>query len=194
MRTWLVGIGRVAGARVEALVALARERDALQARRAEAIAAAATGYLWEYAEHTVDLARRDIAAAGPVEVSLEGKRQADELRATFDQFLADQRSLVATQDAKATRAVDRALVVAAATAAGTLLVVTVFAFYVTRMIVRPIRRAAVMADPAPGCWQPPTRPGDASSGTSTTVRSSGWSPSPSCCRRRRPTSPTAATC
>jgi GAF domain-containing protein len=41
-----------------------------------------------------------------------------------------------------------------------------------------------------GSWPPPTRPGDGSSGTCTMARSSGWSPSPcACARRRRPCRP-----
>jgi signal transduction histidine kinase len=116
-----------------------------QHRRAQQLTQAATSYVRDYSVPLVAAARRDPGSARTVAATLEGKRRVDGMRAEFDQLMAAERGLAATRQARAEAAANRAVAAAAGGLAGSVLLVGVFAGYLTRAIVGPVRRAAAMA-------------------------------------------------
>jgi signal transduction histidine kinase len=69
----------------------------------------------------------------------------DALRAEFDRFVASERGLAAARQRRSDAATRRAIVAAAAGLGGSILLIVLFAGYLTRAIVQPVRRAAAMA-------------------------------------------------
>ena len=128
-------------ATLERLVANDPEQEA----RARTIDQATRSYLRDYAEPLVATARRDPAAARTVVVTDEGRRRMDAIRAEFDRFLTAERGLAAARERRSDAATQRAIAAAAAGLGGSILLIVVFASYLTRAIVQPVRRAAAMA-------------------------------------------------
>jgi signal transduction histidine kinase len=128
-------------ANLERLVANDPEQEA----RAQAIDQATGDYLRDYAEPLVATARRDPAAARTVAVTDEGRRRMDAIRAQFDRFLTAERGLAAAREGRSEAATQRAIAAAAAGLGGSILLIVLFASYLTRAIVQPVRRAAAMA-------------------------------------------------
>jgi signal transduction histidine kinase len=116
-----------------------------QHRRALRIAQAAASYVRDYSVPLVTTARRDLAAARTVAATGEGKRRVDAMRAEFDRLIATERGLSAARQRRSDAAAGRASIAAATGLAGSVLLVVLFAGYLTRAIVRPVRRAAAMA-------------------------------------------------
>jgi signal transduction histidine kinase len=116
-----------------------------QHRRAEEIAQAYTSYLRNYSEPLIGTARRDLAAAQTLAATDEGKRRMDSIRAEFDRLVAHEAALSSVLQQRTDSAASRAIAAAAGGIAGSVLLVVVFAGYLTRAIVRPIRQVAVMA-------------------------------------------------
>jgi signal transduction histidine kinase len=128
-------------ATLERLVANDPEQEA----RARAIDQATRDYLRDYAEPLVATARRDPAAARTVAVTDEGRQRVDAIRAQFDRFLTAERGLAAARERRSDAATQRAIAAAAAGLGGSILLIVLFASYLTRAIVQPVRRAAAMA-------------------------------------------------
>jgi signal transduction histidine kinase len=80
-----------------------------------------------------------------VAVTQEGKRRVDALRAEFDRFGAFEDHLAATRQERSRVAARRATFAATAGVTGSILLVVLFTGYLTRTVVRPVRRAAAMA-------------------------------------------------
>jgi signal transduction histidine kinase len=116
-----------------------------QHRRAQRITQAVTSFLRDYSVPLVAAARRDLASARTVAATEEGKRRVDAIRADFDSLMATERGLAATRQDRSEAAARRAAVAAATGLAGSILLILAFSGYLTRAIVRPIRRAAAMA-------------------------------------------------
>jgi signal transduction histidine kinase len=127
--------------RLEELVA----GDPAQQARAQRITQAATAYIRDYSVPLVNVMRRDPAAARTVAATQEGKRRMDAMRVEFDQLMATERDLAATRQDRSEAAARQAIVAAAGGLAGSVLLILGFAGYLTRAIVRPVRRAAAMA-------------------------------------------------
>jgi signal transduction histidine kinase len=119
--------------------------DPAQQARAQRITQAATAYLRDYSEPLVNVVRRDPAAARTVVATQEGTRRVDAIRVEFDQLTATERDLAATREDRSAAAARQAIVAAAGGLAGSVLLILMFAGYLTRAIVRPVRRAAAMA-------------------------------------------------
>jgi signal transduction histidine kinase len=116
--------------------------DAQQRRRARAIQRAVASYLRDYSIPLVSAARRGDPTASSVATTVAGKRRVDAIRARFDDFAATERALVAARrddDAQS------AVIGASAGLAGSVILILLFASYLTRAIVLPVRRAAAMA-------------------------------------------------
>ena len=128
-------------ATLEQLVANSPDQHA----RAQRIAQAGTSYIRDYSVPLVETARRDLAAARTVAATEEGKRRVDALRADFDSLVAAEDDLAAARQDESDAAAARAVAVAAGGLAGSVLLVLLFAGYLTRAIVRPVREAAAMA-------------------------------------------------
>ena len=104
-----------------------------------------TSYLQDYSIPLVTTAQQDLAAARTVAVSDEGTNRVDALRAQFDQFVDAETAQARQRQSRAAAADHRATVAAASGLAGSVLLVLMFAGYLTAAIARPVRRAATMA-------------------------------------------------
>jgi signal transduction histidine kinase len=116
-----------------------------QGTRAREITQAGTSYIEDYSVPLVEAARRDLSSARTATAIAEGKGRVDAIRSDFDRFVATEQSLAAAREQNSEAAARRALLVAAGGVAGSILLIVVFAGYLTRAIVRPVRRAATMA-------------------------------------------------
>jgi len=116
--------------------------DVEQGRLARRIVQAGESYIREYSVSTVDAARRDPASARAVAVVQERKRA---LRIEFDRFAAFEGNLAVVRQERSSAAAREATFAATAGIAGSVLLVALLTGYLTRRIVRPVRRAAAMA-------------------------------------------------
>ena len=119
--------------------------DPAQQEQARRIVEATRSYLRDYSIPLVARAQRDPAAARTVAATDEGRRRMDALRAEFDRFLVAERGLAAARERRSDAAAERAIVAAGIGLGGSILLVLLFAGYLTRAIVQPVRRAAAMA-------------------------------------------------
>ena len=119
--------------------------DPAQQEQARRIVEATRSYLQDYSIPLVASAQRDPAAARTVAATDEGRRRMDALRAEFDHFLVAERGLAAARERRSDAAAKRAIVAAGIGLGGSILLVLLFAGYLTRAIVQPVRRAAAMA-------------------------------------------------
>jgi signal transduction histidine kinase len=117
-----------------------------QVARAQRIAQSGTSYIRDYSVPLVAAARRDAASVRTAAAIAEGKRRLDAIRAEFDGFVAAEQSLAQARQSQSDVAVNRAILAAAAGLAGSILIIVGFASYLSRAIVRPVRRAAAQAD------------------------------------------------
>jgi signal transduction histidine kinase len=116
-----------------------------QQTRAREITLAGTSYIEDYSVPLVEAAQRDLASAATPTAIAEGKRRVDAIRAQFDSFVATEQNLAGSRQDSSEAAARRALLVAACGVAGSILLIVVFAGYLTRAIAGPVRRAATMA-------------------------------------------------
>jgi signal transduction histidine kinase len=116
-----------------------------QLAQAQRIVQGIVSYLLDYSIPLVDTARRDPASAQTVAAIQEGKDRLDAIRAGFDDFVATERNLAVARQSHADAAADRAVLASACGLAGSILLIVVFAGYLTRAVARPIRWAAAMA-------------------------------------------------
>ena len=116
-----------------------------QQQRARWINQAVTSYLQDYSVPLVDAARRDPAAGRSAAATSQGTQRVDAIRAEFNQLVATERRLSAARQERSDAATRRAIVAAAGGLAGSVLLILLFADYLSRAIVRPVHRAAVMA-------------------------------------------------
>jgi signal transduction histidine kinase/CHASE3 domain sensor protein len=118
----------------------------VQLARVRRIVRAMNAYIRQYALPLVDAVRRNDPSARSVERTVAAKRRVDALRAGFTSFREAERAGLGARDADVDKAARRAMAAAAVGVAGSILLILVFAGYLTRVIVRPLRRAALMAD------------------------------------------------
>jgi signal transduction histidine kinase len=116
--------------------------DPAQERRARAIASGVDVYVRTYAAPLVAKRSRGALAAG--------EQQLDLLRERFDRFTAAESGLLAAQQAGSDADRRRAIVLATAGLAGSILLIAAFAAYMTRAVALPVRRAAAMAERVAG--------------------------------------------
>ncbi len=134
------------GPQAEELVRLSAAHHVGQAARARQIARDGQEYIVNFSDRAVRTARDDPAAARGIPLNEEGRRRVDRLRVEFREFGDFERGLAAQRDAKSTTAARRATVTALAGIGGSILLVTIFGTYLSRGVVRPVRRASLMAD------------------------------------------------
>jgi signal transduction histidine kinase len=116
-----------------------------QLARAQRITQAITSYLRDYSDPLIDAARVDPAAIRSVQVTEEGKQRVDAIRAEFDTLVATEQDLEVARQKHSNVTVQRAVVTAAGGLTGSIVLILLFAGYLTRAIVRPVRKAAAMA-------------------------------------------------
>ena len=129
-----------ASQRLEQLTAGDRQHE-----QAERIGRAAAAYVQDYSVPLVNAARRDPDSVRTEAATDEGRQKIDAIRAEFDRLVAAERSLAVARERQSDAAAGRAIVATVGGLAGSALLVLLFAGYLTRAIVQPVRRAAAMA-------------------------------------------------
>jgi signal transduction histidine kinase len=112
---------------------------------ARQITDAVASYIRNYSLPLVAAARRNGASARTVTATDEGKRRVDAIRQQFDRFLAAERSLGNTRQERSDSATRRAVIAAVGGLAASIFLIVLYAGYLTRSIVWPVRRAGLMA-------------------------------------------------
>jgi signal transduction histidine kinase len=113
--------------------------------RAQRINQAIVSYFKDYSDPIIDAARIDPTAIRSVPVTEEGKQRIDAIRGEFDTLVAAEQGLEVAWQNDSEVAAQRAVVTAAGGLIGSIVLILLFTGYLTRAIVRPVRRAAAMA-------------------------------------------------
>ncbi|MDQ4145269.1 MAG: CHASE3 domain-containing protein [Actinomycetota bacterium] len=119
--------------------------NAEQLRRAENISAAGESYVRDYSVPLIDAARAGDPSARSLAATSEGKRRVDAMREEFDRFIATEEDLARGRQEQADTAARRSAFAAMGGVSASLLFIALFGAYLTRAVVRPVRRAAAMA-------------------------------------------------
>jgi signal transduction histidine kinase len=119
--------------------------DRTQAPLAARITRDERAYIDQYSVPLVDAARRGEPVARSVATTEAGKRRVDALRVEFDRLTGNERRASAQSLARARSAIRVAYIGAAAGIGGSIALIALYAGYLTRAIVRPVRRSALMA-------------------------------------------------
>ncbi|MET7402096.1 ATP-binding protein [Dactylosporangium sp. NPDC005572] len=117
-----------------------------QAEQARRITQHSQSYTDEHAAGVLEAAQRGDPSAGSVETLREDERRVAELRAELDALAADEQRLAAEQSADARTATQQAFGTVITGLAAATLVGGCMIAYLHRVVVRPVREAAVMAD------------------------------------------------
>jgi signal transduction histidine kinase len=120
--------------------------DPIQQARARRIVELTRSYLRDFSIPLIASVRRDPAAAATPTATDQGRRRMDGIRAEFTSLLDAERSTAAARERRSDAAAARAIVAAAVGLGGSIVLIVVFAGYLTRAIVQPVRRTAAMAD------------------------------------------------
>ncbi|QUQ68783.1 CHASE3 domain-containing protein [Kutzneria sp. CA-103260] len=103
-------------------------------------------YIARYSVPMVDAARRNDPLVRSVAAIEEGRRRVDPIRIDFERLDLTERGVAVVRDEQAEATARQAVVAVAAGVAGSLVLILLFAGYMTRAVIRPVRRAAAMAD------------------------------------------------
>ena len=120
--------------------------EPVQLARVRRIVRAMNAYLTQFALPLVDAVRRNDPSVRSVERNVTAKQRVDALRAGLNSFREAERARLSERDADVDQAASRATVAAGVGVAGSVLLILLFAGYLTRVIVQPLRRGARMAD------------------------------------------------
>ena len=144
LKPWRAGQANFPGqaAALESLAAASGDDQGVHARR---ITRAASSYISDYSVPLVATARRDPAAARAAVASAEGERRLATLHVSFMRFETAERQLAADRQAEAEVTADRATTAAAVGVAGTIALILLSGGYLSRLVIRPVRRASLMA-------------------------------------------------
>jgi signal transduction histidine kinase len=141
-----------------ALVTGEAEREASDVVRVQ------RSYIDDYSIPLVRAARRGDPSAQSAATTAEGKRRAADVRASVDRLLEAERLAAAHSSSRADSATNRAYAAAAVGVAASLVLIALYAAYLSRAIVVPVRRAAQMAGRLSGgdlsARMPETGPGE----------------------------------
>ncbi|HEX5925962.1 MAG TPA: CHASE3 domain-containing protein [Baekduia sp.] len=138
--------------------------DPVAERRAAKITQDERAYIRGYSVPLVDAARRGNSSARTVSLVAAGKDRLDAMRVEFDRLLAAERRASTDASASADAAARRASAAAAIGLGGSIALIVLYAAFLARAIVRPVRRAATMAGRIAGgdlsARMPETGPGE----------------------------------
>jgi signal transduction histidine kinase len=132
-------------ANARALERLAAD-EPVQLARIRRIVGALNAYVAQYAVPLVADVRRGDPSVRSVQRTVAAKQRVDALREGLDSFREAERVRLAVRDADVDLAARRATAAAIVGVVGSILLIIVFSGYLTRVIVRPLRRAAAMAN------------------------------------------------
>jgi signal transduction histidine kinase len=130
--------------RAAVLLALVAGQGATE-NAARKIAQRQLSYIRDYSVPTVNAVRRGDPSAVSVATTAAGKLRVDAMRRDFDNLFAAERATAAASTASAATADRRASAAAIIGVVGSIVLIALYAGYLTRAIVRPVRRAAAMA-------------------------------------------------
>ncbi len=148
LQPWREGRRRLApDSRTVVALAAADPQQESTARRA---AAQARSYLVNWSEPVVALAAHDRTAAAARVATGGGKRRVDALRRTIAAFDARQEALAASRRHASDSAVAVAIAAGTVGAVGSFVLILLFAGYLWRIVLRPVRRVASAAAQAAG--------------------------------------------
>jgi signal transduction histidine kinase len=116
-----------------------------QVARAQRIAQDGMSYIRDYSIPLVDAARLNPTSAPSAASILEGKQRLDGIRAEFNQFVSTEQGTAVARRDRSDADANHAMIAAVAGLAGSLVLIIVFAAYLSRAIVQPVRRAAAHA-------------------------------------------------
>ncbi|SNT17392.1 GAF domain-containing protein [Streptosporangium subroseum] len=119
--------------------------DSGDGRLAQQIIQAGESFIRDYSIPLVEAARRGDPYAWSLEATEEGERRVEALRAQFDRYEKATRSVLGTREDVAKTRAQQVIAGTLIGLAGSILLIVAFAGYLTRAIVQPIRRAAVVA-------------------------------------------------
>jgi signal transduction histidine kinase len=119
--------------------------DPRENARARGIVRAIESYVRDYSIPLVGEARRGDPAPRGLAATAAGKRRVDTIRHRFDRFVAAERRIATERQHDADADARRAVIAAGAGLVGSIILILLFAGYLTRAIVLPVRRAAAMA-------------------------------------------------
>ncbi|MCW2986496.1 MAG: hypothetical protein JWR63_4066, partial [Conexibacter sp.] len=128
-----------------ALARLAAD-EPVQLARVRRIVRALDAYVRQYALPLVDAVRRNDPSVRSVRRTLTAKQRVDALREGLNSFREAERVRLGARDADVDQAARRATAAAVVGVAGSIVLIILFSGYLTRVIVRPLRRAAWMAN------------------------------------------------
>jgi signal transduction histidine kinase len=119
--------------------------DASQGRQAHQIVRAGNSYLQGYSVPLMATERNDHAGALATVTSGDGLKRLAELRDRFAHFIDAQREIATARERRSVAAAREARNAALVVAAGSLGLICFFVIYLTRVVVRPVRRVSAMA-------------------------------------------------
>jgi signal transduction histidine kinase len=120
--------------------------DPGQAKRAEQLETDSLAYISDYSVPLVDAARRGEGWVRGIPASEDGERRMDSLRSELDDYVTTEFGLSAAEQADADDDYRRATIIAASGLAASVLMTVLTMIYLTRRVVRPVRRTALTAE------------------------------------------------
>jgi signal transduction histidine kinase len=132
------------------LVRLTAQNDPGQAARARQIVGDTESYVHDYTIPLVSAIRVEPTSARALATIAEGEQRLQPLRAEFDQFMGEQRGIIRRHDERSSTDATHATIIAGVGAGGALLLLLLFSGYLTRAILRPVRRTSAMASDLAG--------------------------------------------
>ncbi|MFD4530361.1 SpoIIE family protein phosphatase [Streptomyces sp. NPDC058470] len=102
-------------------------------------------FIRDYSVPLVEAAKQGNPSTRSVQTTAEGQDRVDGLRAEFDRFDKDARTILAAREDIAEGRVRWSIAAATSGLAGSVLLIAAYTGYLTRAIVRPVRRAAAVA-------------------------------------------------
>jgi signal transduction histidine kinase/CHASE3 domain sensor protein len=120
--------------------------DPRQATRAEQLETDSLAYIRDYSVPLVDAARRGEGWVRGIPASEDGKRRMDSLRTELDTYVTAEFAQSAADQADTDNEYRRAIVIAASGLAASVLMTLLTTIYLTRGVVRPVRRTAMTAE------------------------------------------------
>jgi signal transduction histidine kinase len=128
-----------------ALERMAAAASPEQGARVRQITRAAEFYINNYSVPLVATAAHNLAAARSVAATEQGERLGDGLRNQFTRLMTAERQILSARQARAISAARRATAAATVGVVGSIALILLSGAFLTRSVIRPVRRAAMMA-------------------------------------------------
>src|SRR5215472_8755950 len=146
---------------------LASAGDAGQQALADEITRSGKSYIRDYSVPLIAAAQRNLDSARTAAVTEDGRQRADAIRSKFDRLTDHEQQIFDTRQDRANATASWALGTASVGVAGSILLILFSGGYLTRSVVRPVRRASAMAGQVAGgdltVRMPETGPGEVGS-------------------------------